>query len=55
MDLPDTVVEAHDAAVAAGEDMYTDPITGYSVFTRAYLLERGDCCDSGCRHCPYST
>jgi iron complex transport system substrate-binding protein len=23
------------------------------VFTRSYLLRRGYCCGSGCRHCPY--
>lgn len=23
------------------------------VFTAAYLLKRGTCCGSGCRHCPY--
>jgi hypothetical protein len=23
------------------------------VFTAAYLLKRGYCCGSGCRHCPY--
>ncbi|MCE9533565.1 MAG: hypothetical protein K8T89_20940 [Planctomycetes bacterium] len=26
---------------------------GRWVFTRAFLLKRGHCCDSGCRHCPY--
>jgi hypothetical protein len=23
------------------------------VFTATYLLKRGYCCNSGCRHCPY--
>ena len=23
------------------------------VFTEAYHLKRGECCNSGCRHCPY--
>ena len=23
------------------------------VFTAAYHLKRGSCCDSGCCHCPY--
>jgi len=23
------------------------------VFTAAFLAERGTCCESGCRHCPY--
>jgi hypothetical protein len=25
----------------------------YVVFTALYLKERGYCCESGCRHCPY--
>ena len=35
-----------------GVDFYlTDD--GYMVFTAHYLLKRGFCCESGCRHCPY--
>jgi Family of unknown function (DUF5522) len=26
---------------------------GLMVFTEAYHLKRGYCCQSGCRHCPY--
>ena len=26
---------------------------GLMVFTAWYLLKRGSCCESGCRHCPY--
>lgn len=26
---------------------------GLMVFTEAYLLLRGYCCERGCRHCPY--
>ncbi|WP_306415981.1 DUF5522 domain-containing protein [Fulvivirga ulvae] len=26
---------------------------GLYVFTEAYHLKRGYCCQSGCRHCPY--
>jgi len=26
---------------------------GFFVFTEKYHLERGYCCGSGCRHCPY--
>ena len=44
---------AHAAAVAAGRDTYRDPATGFQVLTAAFLIERGTCCDSGCRHCPY--
>jgi hypothetical protein len=47
------VLAAHAAAVAAGAPRYCDPITGYGVFTAAALAERGTCCDTGCRHCPY--
>ena len=25
------------------------------VFTAAYHLKRGSCCESGCRHCPYKS
>ncbi|WP_436795241.1 DUF5522 domain-containing protein [Actinospongicola halichondriae] len=43
----------HDRAVATGAPSYVDPATGYQVFTAQYLLDRGHCCDSLCRHCPY--
>jgi hypothetical protein len=26
---------------------------GMVVFTEQFLLNRGYCCNSGCRHCPY--
>jgi hypothetical protein len=35
-----------------GEDYYMEK--GLMVFTSAYHLKRGYCCNSGCRHCPYS-
>lgn len=35
-----------------GEDFYFNE-TGLMVFTEAYLLKRGYCCESGCKHCPY--
>ncbi len=44
---------AHDAAVLAGRPAYVDPETSYLVFTSTALAERGSCCGSGCRHCPY--
>jgi hypothetical protein len=34
-----------------GLDYYIEE--GKYVFTRHYLLKRGYCCESGCRHCPY--
>ena len=47
------ILAAHDAALAAGDAGYLDPVTGLFVFTAATLLARGRCCASGCRHCPY--
>jgi hypothetical protein len=44
---------AHDEAERGGLDGYADADTGLFVFTAAYLLARGTCCDSNCRHCPY--
>jgi hypothetical protein len=34
-----------------GTDYYLED--GKLVFTSAYHLKRGFCCNSGCRHCPY--
>jgi hypothetical protein len=36
-----------------GVDYYME--AGKLVFTRAYHLKRGHCCNSRCRHCPYGT
>ena len=33
------------------EDFYYEG--PYMVFTAAYHLKRGYCCNSNCRHCPY--
>lgn len=33
------------------EDFYFEG--PYLVFTAAYHLKRGFCCNSNCRHCPY--
>lgn len=35
-----------------GEDFYYTP-EGYKCFTEKHHLNRGYCCQSGCRHCPY--
>ena len=35
----------------APEDFYYEG--PYHVFTAAYHLKRGYCCNSNCRHCPY--
>ena len=34
-----------------GVDYYMEGET--MVFTARFLLKRGYCCNSGCRHCPY--
>lgn len=47
------IMRVHGAAVAAGVPVYRDPVSGLSVFTAAMLAERGYCCSSSCRHCPY--
>jgi hypothetical protein len=39
--------------VRNGEPAYRDPTTNLTVLTVATHLERGTCCGSGCRHCPY--
>lgn len=51
--IRDAIREAHDRAVAQGESGYFDPETGLFVFTSVALAAKGECCDSGCRHCPY--
>ena len=38
-------------ALVEGEDFYTEGRA--LVFTARFLLRRGYCCGSGCRHCPY--
>ncbi|MBY0470218.1 hypothetical protein K2X30_03555 [bacterium] len=45
--------KVHAEACERGEETYVDPETGYVVFTRLAHLNRGHCCESGCRHCPY--
>ncbi len=47
------VQRLHAYACASHWPTYTDPTTGYDVFTANYLKDRGYCCGNGCRHCPY--
>ncbi|XP_072804879.1 uncharacterized protein C1orf53 homolog [Vicugna pacos] len=47
------IAELHAAACAAGQLNYEDPATGYLVLTQLAHLQRGECCGSACRHCPY--
>jgi hypothetical protein len=46
----DTPPPASPAALAPEDFYYEGP---YLVFTAAYHLKRGYCCNSDCRHCPY--
>jgi len=51
--LPAETVAAHLKACAAKLKTYEDPFTQMTVHTEYYLLDRGFCCNQGCRHCPY--
>ena len=35
------------------DDDYYFNTNGFVVFTAKYLLDRGYCCGSGCKNCPY--
>ena len=48
------IEEVHACAVRQGKLQYTDPVTGYSVFSQLASSRRGHCCGSGCRHCVYN-
>ena len=55
-EMVDAAVDAaHRRAVTAGDPGYADPSTGFFVFTAVELAARNECCDSGCRHCPYDS
>jgi hypothetical protein len=47
------ILACHQQALDARQQGYFDPVNGLFVLTAAYLADRGTCCDSGCRHCPY--
>jgi hypothetical protein len=46
------LARAEFSAETATPDFYLDE-HGRTVFTAAYHLKRGFCCDNGCCHCPY--
>ena len=46
--------QLHQQACDAGLSSYTDPDTGFMVFTEIGLRQRGRCCGCSCRHCPYA-
>jgi len=53
-DTPKTAAgetEVFEASELSPEDFYFEG--PYMVFTAAYHLKRGYCCNSDCRHCPY--
>lgn len=47
------VMDAHHRALLAAEPGYPDPVTGLFALTARTLWDRGACCGSGCRHCPW--
>lgn len=47
------IEDLHRVAVKQGARTYTDPETGFMVFTEVAHLQRGVCCGNQCRHCPY--
>ena len=49
-DKPDQDIEPP-PKLEEGRDYYFEG--SLMVFTSAFLLKRGFCCESGCRHCPY--
>ncbi len=44
--------QSNENKLIEGIDFYYTP-EGYKCFTEKYHLDRGYCCRSGCRHCPY--
>ena len=48
---PDGIIEPGENEELGAEDCYFEG--PYLIFTEAYHLRRGYCCQSGCRHCPY--
>jgi len=47
------IIARHRAAIERNEPGYRDPVSGLFVFTAKFLADRGYCCETGCRHCPY--
>jgi hypothetical protein len=46
--------QSNENILIEGEDFYFTP-EGYKCFTEKHHLNRGYCCKSGCRHCPYES
>lgn len=45
--------DLHKKACDNQENYYVDAETGLKVLTAYFLQNRGYCCESYCRHCPY--
>jgi hypothetical protein len=48
------IEELHKIACENKEETYTDPLSGFKVFTSYAHQKRGYCCGRGCRHCCYN-
>lgn len=44
---------AHLRACESGRPSYTTKSSKWSILTASFLENRGDCCLTGCRHCPF--
>jgi hypothetical protein len=51
--LYDEIMAAQADAIRQGKSLYRDPDSDLYVMTAVHLWERGYCCYSGCRHCPW--
>ena len=49
----DLIMGLHADAIRRGKSLYRDPESDLYVMTAVHLWERGYCCYSGCRHCPW--
>lgn len=49
--MKNTICTNNPDPLKEGVDYYLEK--GCWVFTEHFLLKRGKCCGSGCRHCPY--
>ncbi len=47
------ILVRHGVAMAVDQAGYTDPETGFFVFTAKTLAAEGKCCAMVCRHCPF--
>jgi uncharacterized protein DUF5522 len=47
------ILALHLEAIGRGDECYRDPLSGLTTMTAVFLWERGYCCYSGCRHCPW--